>query len=79
MHVEVGRRVNDVFRARGEEFFALDRFHPNVHGHGCLAESLAPHFDAAVARARVRLGSHRTIGTVTPARRPAEWYAVSHA
>jgi lysophospholipase L1-like esterase len=54
VHVEVGRRVNEVFRARGEAFFTPDRFHPNGHGHGCLAEALAPHFDAAVARARSR-------------------------
>jgi lysophospholipase L1-like esterase len=50
-HVAVGRRVNEVFRARGEAFFTPDRFHPNGSGHGCLAEALAPHFDAAAARA----------------------------
>jgi lysophospholipase L1-like esterase len=51
-HVEVGRRVNEVFRARGEAFFTPDRFHPNGDGHRCLAEALGPHFDAALARAQ---------------------------
>ena len=57
MHVEVGRRVNEVFRARGEAFFTPDRFHPNRDGHGCLATALGPHFDAAVARAQAALRS----------------------
>jgi lysophospholipase L1-like esterase len=60
VHVEVGRRVNEVFRARGEAFFTPDRFHPNGEGHGCLAEALAPHFDAAVARAQSAARSFRT-------------------
>jgi lysophospholipase L1-like esterase len=51
VHVEVGRPVNEVFRARGEAFFTDDCFHPNGDGHRCLADSLAPYFDAAVARA----------------------------
>jgi len=50
VYVEVGRRVNEVFRARGEAFFTPDRFHPNGDGHRCLAETLSPHFDAALAR-----------------------------
>jgi len=57
VHVEVGPTVNDVFRARGEAFFTPDRFHPNRDGHGCLATSLGPHFDAAVARAQAALRS----------------------
>jgi hypothetical protein len=61
VHVEVGRRVNEVFRARGEAFFTPDRFHPNGQGHGCLAEALAPDFDAAVARARSTVRSFRTV------------------
>lgn len=48
VHVGVGRRVNEVFRARGEAFFTEDRFHPNAHGHRCLADSLRPAFDASV-------------------------------
>jgi lysophospholipase L1-like esterase len=50
VHVGVGRRVNEVFRARGEAFFTADRFHPNAHGHRCLADALRPAFDAAVTR-----------------------------
>ena len=61
VHVEVGRTVNDAFRARGEAFFTPDRFHPNRDGHGCLAEVLGPHFDAAVARAQSAARSFRTI------------------
>jgi lysophospholipase L1-like esterase len=53
VHVEVGRRVNEVFRARGEAFFTPDRFHPNRDGHRCLADALGPHFDAAVLRSQV--------------------------
>ena len=54
VHVEVGWRVNEVFRARGEAFFTPDRFHPNGSGHRCLAQALAPHFDAAVRRAGIQ-------------------------
>jgi lysophospholipase L1-like esterase len=61
VHVEVGRRVNEVFRARGEAFFTSDRFHPNGDGHRCLADALAPHFDAAVARAQSAAGRFCTI------------------
>ncbi len=61
VHVEVGRRVNEVFRARGEAFFTPDRFHPNGDGHRCLADALGPHFDAAVGRAQSATGSWRTI------------------
>ena len=52
VHVEVGRRVNEVFRARGEAFFTPDRFHPNGDGHGASPRRSGPHFDAAVARAQ---------------------------
>jgi len=75
-HVEVGRRVNEVFRARGEEYFTPDRFHPNGHGHGCLAEALGPHFDAAVARAQSTLGSFRRIHSGS---QPIAKYAASSA
>jgi lysophospholipase L1-like esterase len=61
VHVEVDRRVNDRFRARGEDCFTADRFHPNGEGHRLLAEALAPHFHAAVARAQSAAGSLRTI------------------
>jgi lysophospholipase L1-like esterase len=60
VHVEVGRSVNEVFRARGEAFFTPDRFHPNGAGHHCLAGALGPHFDAAVARAQSAVISLRT-------------------
>jgi lysophospholipase L1-like esterase len=60
VHVEVGRQVNEIFRARGEAFFTPDRFHPNRHGHRCLADVLGPHFDAAVARAQSATRSLRT-------------------
>lgn len=50
VYVPVGRHVNDAFRARGEEFFVADRFHPNRWGHGCLATALlAPLLDAVDA------------------------------
>jgi len=51
VHVGVGRRVNEAFRARGEDFFTADRFHPNALGHRCLGDALRPAFDAAIARA----------------------------
>jgi lysophospholipase L1-like esterase len=69
VHVGVGRRVNEVFRARGEAFFTADRFHPNEHGHRCLADALRPAFDAAVTRVlRARresavLGADRRVAT----------------
>jgi lysophospholipase L1-like esterase len=59
VYVEVGRRVNEVFRARGEAFFTPDRFHPNGDGHRCLAESLGPHFDAALTRAWTNAASRQ--------------------
>ncbi len=63
-HVGVGRRVNQAFRARGEAFFTADRFHPNVHGHRCLADALRPPFDHAVTRVlRARRESAVLVGT----------------
>ncbi len=52
VHVGVGRRVNEEFRARGEEFFTADRFHPNALGHACLADALEPYLHAAIDRVR---------------------------
>jgi len=52
VHVGIDRRVNEAFRARGEDFFTADRFHPNALGHGCLGELFAPHLAAAIARVR---------------------------
>ncbi|MGZ6896549.1 MAG: GDSL-type esterase/lipase family protein [Acidimicrobiia bacterium] len=67
VHIDVGRRVNEVFRARGEEFFTADRFHPNGAGHRCLADALVPHLDAAILRARE--ARHRaTVTKLWPAR-----------
>ncbi len=57
------RLVNESFRARGEEFFTADRFHPNAAGHRCLADGLTPYLAAAVARVEAMPGSD--------ARRPA--------
>jgi lysophospholipase L1-like esterase len=60
VYVPADRKVNEAFRARGEEFFAADRFHPNRWGHGCLATALAPYLVAAVEaayRARVTVPS----------------------
>ena len=37
-------------RCDGEAFFTADRFHPNAHGHRCLADALRPAFDHAVTR-----------------------------
>jgi lysophospholipase L1-like esterase len=51
-YVGVGRRVNEAFRARGEEFFVADRFHPSAAGHRCLAEALTEHLEPLVRRAR---------------------------
>jgi lysophospholipase L1-like esterase len=76
VHVEVGRRVNEVFRARGEAFFTPDRFHPNGDGHRCLAEALAPHFDAALARAQAGVSSRLRGCSGIP---PTEEYAASTA
>ncbi len=65
VHVGVGRRVNEAFRARGESFFTADRFHPNAHGHRCLADALRPTFDHAVTRVlRSRRESAVLVGTV---------------
>jgi lysophospholipase L1-like esterase len=63
VHVGVGRRVNEIFRARGEAFFTADRFHPNVHGHRCLADALRPAFDAAVTRVLRARREHAVLPT----------------
>ncbi|MBK5287636.1 MAG: hypothetical protein JJE46_04120 [Acidimicrobiia bacterium] len=48
VYVGASPAVNQAFRARGEEFFTADRFHPNAAGHECLASGLVPHLTAAI-------------------------------
>ena len=51
VYVGASRHINESFRARGEEFFAADHFHPSAAGHRCLADGLTPHLAAALDRA----------------------------
>lgn len=51
VYAGASRPINEAFRARGEEFFTSDRFHPNAAGHRCLADGLTPHLATAVMRA----------------------------
>jgi Lysophospholipase L1 and related esterases len=51
VYAGAARPINESFRARGEEFFTSDRFHPNAAGHRCLADGLTPHLATAVTRA----------------------------
>jgi len=62
VHVGVTPAVNQAFRARGEEFFTADRFHPNAAGHACLADGLGPYLEAAVHRID-QLGHRRPTST----------------
>ncbi len=48
VYVGASPAVNQAFRARGEEFFTPDRFHPNAAGHACMGAGLVPHLAAAI-------------------------------
>jgi lysophospholipase L1-like esterase len=65
-YVGASRPVNELVRARGEEFFTSDRFHPNGAGHRCLADGLIPHLTAAVRRAHELADSAKLTAWLTP-------------